>query len=129
MRKLIFPFVIFLFCSCDKNKEMVRYTELCHIEGNDTISAIYIPNSFTPNGDGINDAYHIQEENILSENYLMEIYNTNGMLIFQIENIDIGWDGAYKGTIAPSGTYTVKIIAEDSTGFIFNHIQQIERMP
>lgn len=119
---------IFIFSSCDKNKEMVRYTELYHIEGNDTISAVYIPNSFTPDGDGRNDVYQIHEENILIANYSMEIYNANGILIFQIDNLDISWDGTYKGLMAPAGTYTVKIMAEDSTGFVFNHTQPIERM-
>jgi gliding motility-associated-like protein len=128
MRKLIFPLLIFLFYSCDKNKEMVRYTELYHIEGTDTISAIYIPNSFTPDWDGQNDYFETKEEGILSDYFSMEIYNANGMLIFQIENIDMNWDGSYKGLIAPSGTYTLNIIAKDSTGFIFNHTQQIESM-
>lgn len=117
-----------IFCSCDKNKEMVRYIELYHIEGNDTISAIYIPNSFTPNHDSSNDYFESIDYGIISDFFLLSIYDANGMLIFETSHLNQNWDGSYKGLMSPSGTYTVKIFAEDSSGFKYNHTSQFESM-
>jgi len=111
-----------LFCSCDKNKEMVRYTELYHIEGNDTISAIYIPNSFTPDGDGRNDYFNpIEAEGITTEGYELTIYNSNGAIIFQTNQLEPYWDGIYKTTMAENGVYDYKIKAKDVTGYLFEY--------
>jgi large repetitive protein len=115
---ILFPFS-FLICSCDKNKELVRYTSLYHIEGNDTISAIHIPNSFTPDGDGNNDLFKPIGFGIQRDEYELNIFNSNGELFFQTENIESYWDGMHKGLIAPSKSYECTINAKDSTGFVF----------
>ena len=62
------------------------------------------PNTFTPNGDGINDTWEIK--------YLdqypgcrIEVYATNGQLVYTNVGYTKAWDGTYKGNAMPSGTY------------------------
>lgn len=119
MRKLIFPLVVFLFCSCDKNKEMVRYTELYHIEGNDTISAIYIPNSFTPNADAINDDFIVTTNGVQYNKIVAEIYDKNGILVYWANELYREWDGKYLGIKVPNGEYICRVNATDYTGYAF----------
>ncbi len=54
---------------------------------------VKIPNTFTPNNDGIND--------IFMKGYMLEIYNRNGIKIHE----GMGWDGTHKGHTVPNGTY------------------------
>lgn len=65
----------------------------------------FIPNAFTPNGDGRNDIFRITG---LYRNvrFRMFVYNRWGQLVFQSENINDGWDGTYKNTACPPDTYT-----------------------
>ena len=62
------------------------------------------PNTFTPNGDGINDRWEIKN----LEQYpdvTIEIYTTSGTLVFRNVGNSLQWDGNYKGKTLPSGTY------------------------
>ena len=52
---------------------------------------VYVPNSFSPNGDGLNDVFLPKGEGI--SEYLMEIYDRWGNLIFISDDINKGWDG------------------------------------
>jgi gliding motility-associated-like protein len=85
------------------------------------------PNGFIPNkngpGEGYydpaqitdnNEIFHPIYENI--ETYELKIYNRWGELIFISRNIDIGWDGYYKGKLAPQDTYIYQAKAICSTG-------------
>jgi gliding motility-associated-like protein len=71
---------------------------------------VYAPNSFTPNGDGINDAFRFKGVGIKLFNLL--IYNRWGELVFETDNIDKGWDGTYNDLKVPSGVYVYKVRAE-----------------
>jgi len=64
---------------------------------------IYVPNAFTPNGDGKNDVVHVHSESIQSMTFY--IYDQWGELIFTSSNMQNGWDGTYKGTKEPAGAY------------------------
>jgi len=72
---------------------------------------IYVPNTFTPNGDGVNDIFLAR--GTLVREFQMYIYDRWGQMTFRSDNIDKGWDGTYKGTAAPIDTYVYKIIAKD----------------
>ncbi|HTI11098.1 MAG TPA: PKD domain-containing protein [Puia sp.] len=70
---------------------------------------VYIPNSFTPNGDGKNERWYIKGKGIRVINYL-RIFNRWGEIIFQRGNFNIddassGWDGTFKGNPVETGTY------------------------
>lgn len=78
----------------------------------------YIPNSFTPDGDQFNQSFKpIFSSGIDLNNYLFEIYNRWGELIFESKNPTIGWDGAYStnGYQCQSGTYIYKIMIKVPT--------------
>ena len=67
----------------------------------------YLPNAFTPNGDGINDVFMPTASDIL--NFDFSIYNTWGERVFSSNNPQQGWDGTYKGKNCPQGIYLYKI--------------------
>ncbi len=74
---------------------------------------LYIPEAFTPNGDGINDTFAPKGDGI--GEYLLHIYDRWGNLIFVSDDINKGWDGtANDGTeIAQIDTYIYVVEAED----------------
>jgi|APSaa5957512535_1039671.scaffolds.fasta_scaffold01030_8 gliding motility-associated-like protein len=55
------------------------------------ISKIFVPNSFTPDGDGINDIHYVRGHNI--SNYEISIRNRWGNEVYKSNDINIGWDG------------------------------------
>ena len=70
------------------------------------LKAPIIPNSFSPNGDGIHDRWVIKS----LESYpgaTIEIYNRNGQIVYKATgyNPNNGWDGTFNGTPLPIGTY------------------------
>ncbi len=70
----------------------------------------YIPNSFTPNGDEINNTFQpIFSSGLDPFNYSFYIYNRWGELIFESHNVKIGWDGTYGNKIVENNTYVWKI--------------------
>lgn len=70
---------------------------------------VFIPNTFTPNGDGYNDIMYARGHK-LAEVYFA-IYNRWGELVFETNDIKKGWDGTYKGRPADVGVfgYYVKV--------------------
>jgi gliding motility-associated-like protein len=74
----------------------------------------WIPNAFTPNGDGLNDEFRIlglPPENITYFNF--QVYNRWGQMVFTSTDILQGWDGKLKGEYCPEGYYTWVIFYED----------------
>jgi gliding motility-associated-like protein len=73
------------------------------------IENFYVPNAFSPDGDGLNDEFKAisNTENISS--FHMYIYNRWGELVFEANDVSLGWDGEYKGKPAPQGVYVYKI--------------------
>ncbi|RFC54345.1 DUF7948 domain-containing protein [Brumimicrobium aurantiacum] len=78
-----------------------------HYEG-----IIYVPNSFTPDGDGFNDGFFVVAGNI--DDFHLLIFDRWGEVIFESFDIDGVWDGTYGGEICKDGTYIWKIMYEDS---------------
>lgn len=70
----------------------------------DVLMPIIIPNTFTPNGDGINDVWNIAELSTYPGN-TVNIYNRYGLKIFSSAGYNQPWDGTYNGEPAPVGTY------------------------
>lgn len=69
----------------------------------------YIPNTFTVNGDDINEEFKVRFFNSDVNNYTMLIFNRWGELIFSSSNIDTGWKGYYNGKLCKQDFYTYKI--------------------
>jgi gliding motility-associated-like protein len=63
----------------------------------------YYPNTFTPNGNGLNDVYRGYGVGIKS--YKMNVYDRWGENLFSTDDIYTGWDGTWKGKLVPAGIY------------------------
>jgi gliding motility-associated-like protein len=77
-------------------------------------NGIYVPNAFTPNGDGVNDVFEIYATAIQSAKLM--IYNQWGTQVFMSTDTRQGWDGTYKGTNAIAGVYTYAVDATMQDG-------------
>jgi gliding motility-associated-like protein len=78
------------------------------------VSTFYIPNAFTPNGDGVNDYFHPFGNNIDPDDYQLLIFNRWGKQVFRSDNLNTPWDGrskAYDDQMAPQGVYVYFIKA------------------
>lgn len=85
-------------------------------------SSIYVPSAFTPNNDGLNDVFKAFGKELNS--FRLVIYNRWGEKIFQTLDINLGWDGNYRGSPAPLGLYIWELEASDKFGEpILNDIQ------
>ena len=63
----------------------------------------FIPNVFSPNGDGLNDELCVMSSRIVAMQ--LEIYNRQGQLVFESMEQDQCWDGSFKGSPAANGAY------------------------
>ncbi len=84
-----------------------NYT-ISYLDGTLTIlpeeKSIFIPNTFTPNGDGINDTWNIKYLDTYV-NCSVDIFTRWGQKIFTSTGYGIPWDGKYNGKTLPTGTY------------------------
>jgi len=75
-----------------------------------------IMNLFTPNGDGINDLWIVNDPELISP-FKVNIYNRSGKQVYANNNYQNTWDGHYNGNPLPQATYYY--IIEDVTGNVF----------
>lgn len=80
--------------------------------------SIFIPNSFTPNGDDENEELVIKGNNVLS--FEMSIFNRWGEVVFNTKDINSFWDGKFKGSTLQTGTYSYIISAYGKDAQILN---------
>ncbi len=64
----------------------------------------YMPNTFTPNGDGLNDAYKIMGGSCVTQ-FSGSVFDRWGTEIFKWKNIQDNWDGTYRGQKVEEGVY------------------------
>jgi gliding motility-associated-like protein len=98
----------------------------CGADKNVTVTVIpdydlFIPNAFTPNGDGLNDFFQIFG-NLQGIKYIdVQVYDRIGEKVFESNNINFKWDGTFLGKpVQPSVlTYTMQVV------FVDNHSDKI----
>ena len=80
----------------------------------------FVPNTFSPNGDGVNDVFYVRGKglNIVPS---LTIFNRWGQIVFQKKDFSpndpsAGWDGTFNGQKAPVDVYvyTLEIICDNS---------------
>lgn len=76
----------------------------------------YMPNAFTPNGDGLNDVLIPYGRSWVSEGYKFKVFNRIGHLIYQTTNISDGWDGKIKGSLGQNDIYFWRVRVTDYYG-------------
>jgi len=83
-------------------KESVEVGKDCYVD---------VPNSFTPNGDGVNDYFFPRQ--LLGQSiaaFRMQVFNRWGQVVFETGKTDgRGWDGKFNGKDQPSGVYIYQI--------------------
>lgn len=82
-----------------------------------TPADIFMPNAFTPNGDGHNDVIMPIPAGIKQLNYF-RIYNRWGQLVFHTNQVGTGWDGRLNGTPQSAAVFVYMLQAVDYNGNI-----------
>ena len=83
-------------CFEDSDELIVDMRECC---------PIYVPNAFSPDGNGINDTFRVLTACEV-ENFLIRIFNRWGALVFESNNISNSWNGTFRNQSLPIGVYT-----------------------
>ncbi|MCX6243154.1 MAG: gliding motility-associated C-terminal domain-containing protein [Bacteroidetes bacterium] len=85
-----------------------------HITSCPALTYFYLPNAFTPNGDGLNDVFRPIGNDI--SDFHMIIYNRWGQMVFETTDSLKGWDGTLNGRYCEPGSYpyTITFLAKDS---------------
>ncbi len=88
---------------------------------------LYIPNAFTPDGNGLNEMFQPMGVGIDEENYRLDIFDRWGENIFTSNNFRKGWDGTVKGgsKIAEQGVYTYKMLVNDAQGNKYPYVGHV----
>ncbi|HWB63124.1 MAG TPA: PKD domain-containing protein [Chitinophagales bacterium] len=81
---------------------------------------VFIPNVFSPNGDGSNDTWGIESTDI--KQFKVSVFDRWGEKVFEGNNIYDTWDGTFKGKPAPEGVY----IYEGTMVFLNNQTKDIK---
>ena len=98
---------------------IVEVTSYENCKSTDTIQILwsgtpfYLPNAFTPNGDGLNDTFGPIPRYDYVKKYHLSIYNRWGQRIYETTDINKGWDGTYKGSPSQAGAYVYRIVYEE----------------
>ena len=104
-------------------KETMTFTAIAENNGcknTDDVSVIvdctslYIPNSFSPNSDGINDVFLVEGTGIYE--FELRIYDRWGELLFYTVDPGDAWTGGFKDYYVPDGVYTYQVKALDYKG-------------
>jgi gliding motility-associated-like protein len=82
---------------------------------------LYVPNAFTPDGDGLNDIFKAEGLDIVKFN--MKVFNRWGELIFESDDINHGWNGSSGNNsyYSPPGIYQYIIVAQEHKGQVFEY--------
>ena len=79
---------------------------------------LFYPTAFTPNGDGLNDIFNVFGQFITT--FEMRIFNRWGEMMYVTDVLGKGWDGTFKGSLMPEGTYVFRATLTDKAGRTFD---------
>jgi len=84
----------------------------CGLSNSFLVYVLDYPRFFTPNEDGYNDLWLIEDSNLLPE-YTLNIFDRYGKLIKQMNKNSVGWNGLYNDQQLPSDDYWFTLIFTD----------------
>lgn len=79
----------------------------------DPSTTVFVPNSFTPDGDGINDLFFVVGDLSNSKNFRLTIHNRWGEEVFSSNDMLATWDGSYGGSPCEDGVYVWTVETQD----------------
>jgi gliding motility-associated-like protein len=79
-------------------------------------SSIYYPNSFSPDGDGMNDFWFPKGTNLNLDDFLVKIYDKNDHFLYETDQFYQPWDGTVEGIPCPAGFYYYVVKYKTATG-------------
>ncbi len=80
----------------------------------------YLPNSFTPNGDGVNDVFVPVQMEVDPDSYTLYIYDRYGSIIFTTKSLTEGWDGTIRGKlVSHASTFPYFATYKDYDGVLY----------
>ena len=97
---------------------LLQASNICGTESDELYVAdgnckLFLPNAFSPNGDGLNDVFKVIFPLQYSQ-FRFLIFNRFGEKVFETNNINVGWDGHYKGQLQPIGVYAWQIFITET---------------
>lgn len=97
-----------------------EFTQIIEVFG---LVEVFIPNSFSPDGNEINAIF--KAEGIGIKTFRGEIFNRWGESLFLWEDFNNGWDGTYKGLAVPEGVYVYRMEFVDGNDKKFEKIGRV----
>ncbi len=87
----------------------------------------FVPDAFTPNGDGKNDLFMPYFTSVIPDNYHIGIFDRWGTEVFSSDDIHVGWNGRSKGAnaVVPIGTYVYQLEYTDTQHEVHKRIGKI----
>jgi gliding motility-associated-like protein len=84
----------------------------CNVSDNFTVvvlkdAVVQMPNAFSPNGDGINDAFGPAGK--VPEGYQLQIFNRYGQIVYRSSSINDRWDGRVNGVAQSTGVFVYQV--------------------
>ena len=78
---------------------------------------VFIPNVFSPDADGINDVFTVYAGNSVRNIEILQVFDRWGNLVYEANNLDpmnlnVGWDGRYRGDLLNPGVFAYYTIVE-----------------
>ncbi len=86
---------------------------------------IYVPNAFTPDGNGENDIFGPKGFGISEKGYSFRIFDRWGGEMFSSKDMNRGWNGTYKGKLVPVGVYVWRVDFVDVNGKKHNQLGKV----
>ena len=84
----------------------------------------FIPTTFTPNYDGINETFELVSRNV--KHFKCDIFNSYGEKIYTIREARDSWDGTFNGYPAPASSYVYRIEYSDLSGGVHKLVGSVE---
>ncbi|MBK9014118.1 MAG: gliding motility-associated C-terminal domain-containing protein [Saprospiraceae bacterium] len=97
--------LVYEICNTDCPDDCDRATVRINVLGNSENQTCFVPNIITPNGDGRNDVFEVPCLEDTYKNNNMRVFNRWGDKVFEQDAYKNDWDGRFKGSLLPAGTY------------------------
>lgn len=89
------------------NSKNCKYNDTLTVCVLDDCGEMFVPNAFSPNGDGVNDVLYVRGKCLA--NFTFQIFNRWGEKVFESSNKDLGWDGTFNSEPLNTGVFVYRL--------------------